>query len=304
MTTNETDVAPDRPEGAVSSGRLDCPIFVGGTGRSGTTLTARLLGASCFVHSIPIEIRFHVDPDGLTDVIDGRVEVDRFIRKMHTHWYRRTAGPGEDRGLHLIMGERELREATAAFSGTARIDDSVRAARRLMGDLLDPLARENGAARWVEMTPPNVSKMRRLREIHPDGRFVHVYRDGRDVAHSVAALAWGPHDTEGALKWWEQMFVEALREMRGIEEAVLLVSMEDLVVRRRAENLARLFDFLGLPIDTRVESYFEQSMTLKRAHVGRWNRDLSSSERRETNLRYDAAVERIATEFPSVDLRL
>ncbi|MCP4961992.1 MAG: sulfotransferase [Actinomycetia bacterium] len=143
-----------------------------------------------------------------------------------------------------------------------------------------------------------------LRTIYPGARFVHVYRDGRDVAHSVVPLPWGPNDAESALAWWEETFVDALREMRGHEEAVLLVSMEDLIINRRSENVERLFDFLGLPVDTGVQSYFEQHMSPERAHVGRWHQDLSSSERREMNLRYDAAVERIVRDSPSIELAL
>jgi len=40
------------------------PIFVGGTGRSGTTVTAMALGSHPRIHMVPIEVRFIVDPGG------------------------------------------------------------------------------------------------------------------------------------------------------------------------------------------------------------------------------------------------
>ena len=68
-------------------------------------MTARLVGASRSVHVIPVEIRFHVDPGGLTDVVDGHSTVDQFVTKMENYWYRRTTAHGEDRGFHSFVGE-------------------------------------------------------------------------------------------------------------------------------------------------------------------------------------------------------
>jgi len=46
------------------------PIFVGGAGRSGTTLVNRLLGRHPKVFALPDETRFIVDPDGLITLVD------------------------------------------------------------------------------------------------------------------------------------------------------------------------------------------------------------------------------------------
>ena len=47
------------------------PIFVAGTGRSGTTQLARVLGEHPLIHTIPIETRFIVDPGGFRDLADA-----------------------------------------------------------------------------------------------------------------------------------------------------------------------------------------------------------------------------------------
>ncbi|SPL89405.1 unnamed protein product [[Actinomadura] parvosata subsp. kistnae] len=47
------------------------PIFVAGTGRSGTSQLADILGQHPHIHRIPIETRFIVDPGGFRDLADA-----------------------------------------------------------------------------------------------------------------------------------------------------------------------------------------------------------------------------------------
>ncbi len=47
------------------------PIFVVGTGRSGTTILYRSLGCHPDIHTFPREMRFTIDPGGLSDLVDG-----------------------------------------------------------------------------------------------------------------------------------------------------------------------------------------------------------------------------------------
>lgn len=56
------------------------PVFVGGTGRSGTTIIARLLGLHPEIYTFPIETRFMVDPGGLVDLIPA-------LSELWSPWY-------------------------------------------------------------------------------------------------------------------------------------------------------------------------------------------------------------------------
>ncbi|MFW6062889.1 MAG: sulfotransferase family protein [Chloroflexota bacterium] len=46
-------------------------IFIGGTGRSGTSIVYKALGCHEKIHSFPREMRFLVDPDGLVTLLDS-----------------------------------------------------------------------------------------------------------------------------------------------------------------------------------------------------------------------------------------
>ncbi len=263
------------------------PVFVGGTGRSGTTITARLIGAHEAAALIPIEMRFHVDPGGLPDLLRGSTDLPRFLRRLRGPWFERTLPDGGKRGLHLVVDPERFESAVGAFEERA-VDDTVRAAR----DLLETLARAatGGVESWVEMTPPTVLEASALIQIIPEARFVHVYRDGRDVACSVAPLGWGPNDPVEAIDWWAELMARAHRELSALPpDRVLHLRMEDLVLRSRETSLNRLARFLGLEVDQPMRRYFEENVVSDRAHIGRWASE-PPAVREALNRRYEVAV--------------
>jgi len=68
-------------------------VFVGGTGRSGTHVVAKMLGRHSFYRNINNEVRFHCNPRGYPDLLAGSVSLDEFLKKLRKFWwYRVKAG--------------------------------------------------------------------------------------------------------------------------------------------------------------------------------------------------------------------
>lgn len=91
------------------------PIFVAGTGRSGTSQLADVLGEHPQIHRIPIETRFIVDPGGLRDLADALtirydpiVGEDALRRLSDLFRVRLVNRIDRDRGHNLptVIGER------------------------------------------------------------------------------------------------------------------------------------------------------------------------------------------------------
>ncbi|MCZ7438116.1 sulfotransferase [Micromonospora sp. WMMC241] len=95
------------------------PVFVAGTGRSGTSRLADVIGEHPLIHRIPMETRFLVDPGGLRDVADALTHrYDPTVGEDALHRLSdlltvRVPGRRDDRGRTVpeLVGEGRYRDA-------------------------------------------------------------------------------------------------------------------------------------------------------------------------------------------------
>ncbi|MPZ53403.1 MAG: hypothetical protein GEU79_11845 [Acidimicrobiia bacterium] len=249
------------------------PIFVGGTGRSGTTILAKAVSAHPSVSLVPIETRFLVDGNGLLDVVADPDRFPAFRERITTTWWKRTSAYGDSRGLHLIIDEGLLENALRALEvaiGEERILDG---ARQFADEILD--TQLSGADTWVEMTPTTVARSADLARLYPDMKLIHIHRDGRDVACSVAKMKWGPSDPFEGLEWWADSLRRAGQGSTGLDRSSLMhVDLEDLVGPARDLVRERILEFLGLEPDCAMVEFWEAEMTGTHAHVDQWLKDI------------------------------
>lgn len=271
-------------------------MLVGGTGRSGTSILGRLIGHHSAFAFVPMEIRFHTETGGLADLLEGAVSRGRFERRMRGKWFYREREDGRPRGLHKIVDEPTLDAALRRFADEYRTDQRV-AAGRLVRAILDPFAEEAGKAAWVETTPAALARAGTLATVLPDARWVNIVRDGRDVACSVARRPWGPATPEEGLGWWADRLRAADTGAQTVPDAQLhVVRFEDLLVRHRDAEYARLLRFLGVDDEPALRRYFDDEMPPDRARVGRWRRDVPSSEQADFDRAYRTLLEKLAGE--------
>jgi hypothetical protein len=293
-------------------------IFVGGTGRSGTHVVARLLGSHSRYRKVPIECRFHCNERGLADVVSGRATPGEFVAKLRGFWWHRArlgaratvrfrrlargSGrlPGADakvRGLHKIIAPDRFEEAVRRFEASCD-RDVVQAARDLFYDLLQPLADEAGKPALIEMSCFTIAAAPGLARIFPEARFVHAVRDGRDAGSSkVGKRQKRHHPTEvgEGIAWWEERLRLAEEGVRGLPDRGLLhaVSLDELVWGDREPSYRDLLEFLEIEEEPAMREYFETRMNAANAHRERWREGLTEDEQVELQARYETALGRI-----------
>ena len=244
-----------------SSGPPPAPFVVGAT-RSGTTLLRLMLDAHPEI-AIPSETHF------IPELISAREKHGASREQMlelltsHRRWGDFTIEPGE-------LAERWAQ--IEPLSGP----EAVRAFFHLYADKQD-----KHGARWGDKTPGYVKSMREIQGYLPEARFIHLIRDGRDVALSVLKQSWGPQSIEAAAEKWRS------RVNRGRSQAPYLgyyieVKFEDLVLDTERE-LRRICEFIEVPFDENMLGYHltaEQRLQEKARALPRVHGEAQSAEKR------------------------
>ena len=94
----------------------------------------------------------------------------------------------------------------------------------------------------------------RLLRIWPDARFIHLLRDGRDVARSCIGMGWVGNVWKGAEIWLKAEQLWPLVRERLTADRYLEVTYEDLV-RAPEDQLGRVCGFLGIAYDPAMLDY-------------------------------------------------
>jgi len=278
------------------------PVFIGGTGRSGTTIVGELLGNHPSVYtSNPIEIKFLANRGGLLDVIFGRLNEEkkervpisffnyrtrkkRLEREYSIHgalldeareniwakWWSIDAPSPHGPGLVASISEGELKKLLNSYRfGYKR--DRVKRARKFMRTFLQYQHRYTTERFWVETTPMNISNAQRLFELFPNALFINMVREPKDVISSLLTKNWGPETPIEGLDWIEKRLTNDHIGLSLVPASQqLTISLEDLVIDARESTYQKLLAFLSLEDSPQMAEFFEDKMKAEAASRGRW----------------------------------
>lgn len=216
-------------------------LFIVGCGRSGTSLLRTMCNAHRdlavmfephFVGVMARRMRRYEQPDGF--------RTDRFLDDLSA-----------DRKFRAIGVRQEALRLTLQASPPADFADAVRCVFRTF-------AAQEGKARYGDKTPNYVFAMPLLAETFPESRFVHLVRDGRDVALAYADAGWGPTSAvEGALYWRKRVRAALESGGRLRQGRYLELRYEDLVAAPEPA-LRQVCAFADLPFDPSMLLYYER----------------------------------------------
>jgi Sulfotransferase family len=153
-------------------------------------------------------------------------------------------------------------EAADAFVAP-RVLSFAEAVRRLYG----VYAAAHGKPRYGDKTPGYVLHLPLLARLFPEARFIHLIRDGRDVALSKVSTYpnWGPKTVEDvALFWKQRVSAGRVAGARLGPSRYREVHYERLVEEPEA-TLRSLCDFVDVKFDGSMLQYFERAPSVLEA---------------------------------------
>jgi LPS sulfotransferase NodH len=249
---------------------MQAPVFIVGCPRSGTSfLYHLLLSAGGFA-----EFHTQMNVFDVLEPIYGDLRLLKNRKKLMREWLRSKAF----RVSGLQAEEIEAKVLAECQNGSDFL-------RIVMGEI----ARKQAVDRWIDSTPTNLPHMLRIHEDFQDAKFVHLIRDGRDVALSLDRRGWSrplPWDKENSLLaagiYWEWIVRKGRKYGAALGANYTEMRYEDLVAQPM-ETLARLGAFLGCDIDyERIQrvsigsvknpltSFSEELQAGRFSPVGRW----------------------------------
>jgi hypothetical protein len=299
------------------------PVFVGGTGRSGTTVIGDLLANHSQIRtSTPIEIKFLTNRSGLVDVVFGynqeiekksgkvsilnfrtyrkrkRKEKERFAKILAEFnkfiwekWWDIDAPPPHGRGLVSGISKMDLENLLARLERELKINRKW-AARRFMSSFISKQFGAGDEIYWVETTPMNIPEANKLQELFPSALFINMVRDPRDVIASLLTKKWGPTTPLEGLDWIESRLIaghEALSVIKPDKKTT--IALEALAINAREKTYKVLLDFLKISDEPAMQKFFVESMTPDAATSGRWKAEIDSPE---FSAGYEAMTARLA----------
>lgn len=237
-------------------------VFIGGAGRSGTTLLRAMLDAHPRVSCGP------------------ELKLVPAICTLRDQWWQ-------------AMGH----DLSAAGVDESKLDAAVKA---FVSTLLQAMVPDPSGVRIAEKTPHNLLHMAMLGRLFPRARFVHIVRDGRAVAASLVRQAWADpatgqpvwycQDAASGARYWSQVVGTVREQAAEVPGRYLELRYEDLVRAPRG-TMARLLAFLGEAWDEAVLRHHDQvrisslesssaavAQPIATAAVDRWREELAPEE--------------------------
>lgn len=245
------------------------PVFIGGCGRSGTTLAVDLLGMHPQLSPI-YETNFVIDlasyllrDTGLSafmvaDEIKGYME--RWSRDLPLRPHEKKSYEKYWHGPHHVLFTREFAMArTDDLIERFMVADPEAGFRAFILDLFAEHAHLDDKPGWVNKTPRYVMSLPMLQRLFPDMIFIHCIRDPRDVVASMLSRSWGPKSAEEGAQFWLACVNRADAFGRSAPDRYIEIRYEELTADPQAV-LSRTLGRLGIAdaADSMIARYREQ----------------------------------------------
>lgn len=223
--------------------------FIIGAPRSGTTLLRFMIDSHHSV-AIPPETGFLA----VEELSNGPISRKTFLRLATS--YPKGAPNWPDFGLDAGEFYAEL-QSIEPFD----IGEGARAFYRLY-------AGKQGKIRYGDKTPDYCKSIELIEQVLPEAFFLHIIRDGRDVATSLRQMWFAPgQDMKTLASYWRHM-VESARAAGRRAGGYLEVRFEDLVLDPRSQ-LELICSRLDLDFDPDMLCYWRRTPERLKEHATR-----------------------------------
>lgn len=251
----------------------DSPIFIFGSGRSGTSLLSRILNSHPRI-GIPFESHLY----------------EKFLLRLR--YYGDLSVESNRRALL-----QDMVDLLYNWSPRASIDRSLAGMKEnslhgAIDSLIFDWCCQLGKKRWGEKTPNHGYYWEEILRGFPNAKFVHIIRDGRDVAISWKQARFGPKHYYVAAKRWRDYLITMAEARKSILTANFFELRYEDLIRSPETTLRALCAYLGeeyypemlsfhkdtTPYPTDKRNLRNLSQPLMRHNINKWVYNMTPKE--------------------------
>lgn len=276
------------------------PFFIIGIGRSGTTLIRLMLHHHPRI-AIPYESHFITDyyqnadhygdltnEDNLRHLVSDILKEDLLVKWDHQF------------DVDRVMKSVEHPTLNGVFDAIYR-----------------DYAKGKGKERWGDKSD-YLDRVHVINKVFPNAKFIHIVRDGRDVANSVMKMTWGPKDIIRAAEWWHAHIWLGIRIGSVLGEQRYLQVHYEKLVEDSEKELKRICEFLGEDYSPKMLEYYKDSKKAipedrkgqhynadsapKKSRTYAWKKEMSPMNIAIFNLYARPSLQELGYEIPEISI--
>lgn len=268
--------------------RVDAPIFIVGAPRSGTTLTARILGRHSRIF-MPGETHF------FDDIYSRRKELGdprndssmaKILERLSTLYGRYNEPQDQERIDRLFANPETLR----------KLKTSCQDYKDVLTLFMEIEMVYEGKIRWGNNTPRDIFNIKNILSFYPDAKIIVCVRDVRDFLVSykgkwratseehVERIKRLYHPVVTSLLWKSSIQMIPFIKSKVVSDNLMIVHYEKLVqnpdeiVRKICKLAGEEFEQEMLKVDSNNSSAQIKEKGIFSISVGRWQKSLSKED--------------------------
>lgn len=206
-------------------------IIIVGSGRSGTSYLQRTLRDTLDIgffrepnYIIPVYHQLHRFGD-----LEKEENLQKLVKRILSEKIFERLSNKKD--ISNIYNELYSRITIPSYSG-------------ILYEIFNYIAEKQGKHRLGYKYPGDIINIPLLAEIFPSARFVHILRDGRDVAISLLTQKWGPTNLYSGSRYWAQRTTRGHEAGLSLLDRYIEIRFEDLILETE-ETVTILGEFLN-----------------------------------------------------------
>ncbi len=238
---------------------MEAPVFIGGQERSGTSMIRSVIGShpdiAIFEYDLPLWRSIYPEHRRYWGEVPNRELALKMLEAIY----------GNEKLLQsAYKPDRARVEKALNGLNLEAITDYTALAGAVFGALLEEYRLVRGRKRWGLKTPTNEFFADEIFSVHPDAKFVHVYRNVFSMISSLKKLGWiqpGDQHLARRIIEWNRSLEALLVNLHRYRGRYLGIRYENFVEDPKT-YLKLICGFLGID--------YREEMLEMRGHPGGW----------------------------------